>query len=261
MATGPDPASRIAASAAWWAAFWARSYISIPQPPPVPQALMATCSGDASQTVLQAPNGSLTLPGGLCFVASASNAIEARPCSQAPPAARGPSCSALRRGARHRATSTWPFRTQRILPLFLLCEAKGALVAHVCPCRCPALALRCTQTVFDIPGAVCANPLDTYAAVTPQGEFKNEIFYYNATDSTLRVSLAVYSHVTRYLQRAFQSPPDAMFPLPRHMCHDGGADSSHHLTGCHLCPVCAHSLHGGCAGKRGTTGRCCCSLC
>ena len=85
MATGPDPASRIAASAAWWAAFWARSYISIPQPPPVPQALMATCSGDASQTVLQAPNGSLTLPGGLCFVASASNAIEARPCSQAPP--------------------------------------------------------------------------------------------------------------------------------------------------------------------------------
>lgn len=46
------------------------------------------------------------------------------------------------------------------------------------------------QTVFDIPGAVCANPLDTYAAVTPQGEFKNEVFYYNATDSTLRVSHA-----------------------------------------------------------------------
>lgn len=84
MAAGPDPMTRLSESAAWWSSFWARSYISTPQPPPVPRVGVFPCTGSASQTVLMAPNGSLTLPGGQCLAISGQNQIVSLPCAKAP---------------------------------------------------------------------------------------------------------------------------------------------------------------------------------
>ena len=159
MVSGPAPTERLAASAAWWAAFWAQSYISTPPQQAAPRVGVFSCTGAPSQTVLLAPNGSLTLPGGLCFGVSASNQIVAVPC---PSTTQG-------------SWSLIPCTTPG-------CNSQGDYyVALDGAGEVGGLP----QVVFDLPGASCPW-LDTYPAVSPQGQYKNEIFFFNATDSTLR---------------------------------------------------------------------------
>lgn len=156
LSGGPSPADRAAASRAWWDAFWARSYFFTdangPLPPPSgPRVGAAPCTGDAATqaVTVDAVTGVLTAPGDLCFYYS-SGAMVRAPCTPSAP--------------------VW-----RVLPCAIgNCVAGDAWVIQ-----------NGTSTVWDMPGANCPW-VDTYSQDVPPGQYKNQIFSVNETDSTLR---------------------------------------------------------------------------
>jgi hypothetical protein len=150
---GPAPAQRKAESDSWWASFWARSYIALPDsPPPPPKVGVFPCDGSAAQKVaFDASSGEVRLAGGLCFSPSADGGtVFAAACD---------------------ATTAWA-----VTP----CTAKG------CDSASEWWVLnKASSRVLGLPGATCPW-LDVWTIDDPTGVEKNEIWLYNATDSTLR---------------------------------------------------------------------------
>ena len=158
MADGQSPSARAAASAAWWGAFWGRSYVLLPPEPPAPPRVGVFPCGGASagaQAVTMDPvSGNLTLPGGLCFVPSAGGTqVTAGPCTPEGGYALVP-CTAAGCGGGE----------------FWVANAAGALV-------------------LGLPGATCPW-CDVWTKDDPTGALKNELFYYNASDRSLRALCA-----------------------------------------------------------------------
>lgn len=154
MTLGPAPAARAAASDAWWAAFWGRSYVALPPaPPPPPRVGVFPCGGAsrAAQVMsLDPASGAITLPGGLCFVPSADGtSVFGGPCGSSGVFALTP-CTA---GG---------------------CGAGDYWVRNAA-----------TALVLGLPGAVCPW-LDVWTADDPTGALRNELWYFNSSDATLR---------------------------------------------------------------------------
>lgn len=154
MAAGPPPAARIAASAAWWRDFWARSYIAVGDGagPGAPARVgVFPCGGSNAPgqvLTLNATTGEVRLPGGACFAASGDGVVAA-PCAGAKP---------------------W---------LLTPCTAKG--------CGAGDMWVRqgAEDVVLGIPGATCPW-LDTWSIDDPTGVEKNELWAWSLADGTLR---------------------------------------------------------------------------
>jgi hypothetical protein len=155
LSGGPAPADRKAASDAWWAAFWQRSYISLPDEPPAPPRVgVFACDGTAAQrAVFDAASGEVRLAGGLCFVPSADGSTVA--------------AGACGDGDEGR----W---------LVTPCTAQGCTPASEFWVKNNVSGM-----VLGLPGATCPW-LDVWTVDDPTGVERNEIWLMNTTDSTLR---------------------------------------------------------------------------
>ena len=160
--------ARAAATRVHWADFWAKSYFAPaddppppgPSPPPSPATLGAfPCGGAlaARQTVaLDAATGALTFPAGTCLAAPFNGWVDALPCNATP-------------------SPAW-----RLVP----CTARGCTAGEMWVLS-PQTYAGGARQVLGFPGA--APPwLDAWTPDDPTGDCKNELFAYNATDSTLR---------------------------------------------------------------------------
>jgi len=156
LVAGPLPSARRAASWAWWTAFWARSYISLPSSTPAPPRVgVFPCGGprQAAQTMhMDSVSKIITLPGSLCFVPSSDgSSVSAAPCA----AERGDFVLTPCTAVGCDSTADW----------WVISSTSGSTLG--------------------LPGAVCPW-LDVWTKDDPTGVQKNELWYFNTSDSTLR---------------------------------------------------------------------------
>ena len=156
VAAGPPPAARAAASIAWWASFWARSWIVTPAPQALPRAGVFPCGGGDPallQTVaINTTTGVLTTSDGRCFLLTSDDLV----------VSVGPCGGGL--------DSVWS-----VVP----CTASNCVTGDVW------VVTPVNGKVWGMPGAVCPW-VDIYPPDKPAGQLKNQLFTYNATDRTLR---------------------------------------------------------------------------
>lgn len=191
LAAPVAPAARAAGNAAFWGAFWARSYVSVnspdpaPPPPSPPPAVGALghfpCGGDlrARQTVGYDPaTGEVSLPLGLCVSMNSvqGSAVTAAPCG---------------------ANTSAPWR---LLP----CAAKGCDPATEFLWEDPRA--HPARWVAGFSGADCPW-LISWTIDDPTGVEKNELFYFNSTDATLRTRCANCPGTCLTVNHTSPSPP------------------------------------------------------
>lgn len=150
----PAPAARFDAHVAWWSSFWNRSYIlTPPSPPPMAQVGVFTCGGSnaaAQVMVVNATTGELRLPGGTCLTPSSDGTtVFAGPCTGA---------------------GIW---------IVTPCNATG------CTTGDQWVLNTATGLALGLPGAICPWT-DVWTVDNPTGQLKNELWSWNATDSTVR---------------------------------------------------------------------------
>ena len=173
--SNPPPLMRSDASSEWWAQWWNRSYIDVPQSPPLPTVTFSPCDGSLEQVVLQAPStGSLTFSvGGQCFVTEGTgNPVYGGPCDATAGVWHMEQCSAAN------CVQGMDFWVQN----------------------------SATGYVLGFPGGVCPT-LVAWTADIPAGSLKNEIFRYNATDRTLRSGCSSCPGTCAGLQTPSPPPP------------------------------------------------------
>lgn len=136
----------------YWNEFWNRSYISLPSSSPTtPPIAVGSCTNTPDQIFsLDTSTNVITLPNGQCFIPSSDGT-----------SIFGGACS---------STTVW-----KVTP----CTATG--------CSTGEMWIQNTNTnmVLGIPGATCPY-LDEWTVDNPTGQYKNELWYFNTTDNTLR---------------------------------------------------------------------------
>jgi hypothetical protein len=154
LVNGPAVVPRKTASDLWWTAFWNRSWITLPPSPPPGQRIgVAACGGAdaaAQRMMLNVSTGEVRLPGNLCFSPDADGEVIAPgPCN---------------------SENVW---------IVTPCTAAG--------CNKGEFWVRNTVSmrVLGFPGANCPW-IDDWTVDDPTGVEKNELWVFNASDSTLR---------------------------------------------------------------------------
>ena len=152
LVSGPSPSARKAASVAWWASFWLRSWIELPpSPPPPPRVGVFPCDGSASQNMkYNSATGEVRLPGNSCFSPNIDGTVVS-----------SGACT---------MEQVWS-----VTP----CTATGCNAGEFW------VQNNADKRVLGLPGATCPW-LDTWTVDDPTGDQKNELWYFNSTDSTLR---------------------------------------------------------------------------
>jgi len=136
----------------YWNNFWSRSYISLPpSPPSPPQIGVFPCMATSNQVFsLDTTTNIITLPNNQCFNPSSDgNNVFGGPCT---------------------SSTVW-----KVVP----CTATG--------CTNGEMWVQNTQSnlVLGLPGATCPWT-DVWTADNPTGQLKNELWYFNTTDNSLR---------------------------------------------------------------------------
>lgn len=162
------PTERAAGNADHWGAFWGRSYFnpgpdpppSPPNPKPLPGSIgVFECGGylEGRQTIAMdaGQGGALTLPSGLCFSYTYDGYVEGLPCN---------------------ASNSAPWK---LTPCTAAGCTSGAHFWVESPITQP------NKQVLGIDGAQCPW-VDAWTIDDPTGVMKNELWYYNASDSTVR---------------------------------------------------------------------------
>ena len=196
LATPIAPAARAAGNAAHWGAFWQRSYVSVnsadpsPPPPPAPPAPgtigFFECGGylrERQVMSLDGPSGALALPLGLCLQANQQGQwVVAAPC-----------------GANNSAA--W-----RVVP----CTATGCRAGSdfwvVAPFVTPNPNPNHTHQVLGFQGGSCPWIM-TWSEDNPTGGCLNELFYWNASDSTLRAHCCNCQSTCLTVNHTYPPPP------------------------------------------------------